>query len=170
MPKKLKKTKLDNNAQIIDEMHQKENTIEIQTDGKKILSHYTFEELSSEKLSESQCKELRGLTFSNDPKNFFLEIRSLEERYTFEVESVRKEWNEKIALLKAQNEEEYKNAIKNKKKELEHRIEHIKEEIAKSLSSLELQKQMSLSQIDMIYKLNKQKLFEKFLNIMGLDF
>ena len=59
-----------------------------------------IEDLKCENLSESQCSDLRDMKFSNNPKEIFLEIRSLEERYLYTISQSEEKWANEIAKAK----------------------------------------------------------------------
>jgi hypothetical protein len=128
-------------------------------------SNYSCQDISPE-----HCEELRHRKFTNEKKDIFLEVRSLEERYKFLISEARANNDAEIKKVRVHNSTMYRSALKNKEKELYFEISELKEEIEKNLNSLEVQERMILSEIDMIYKVNKAKLVDQALDILGLSF
>lgn len=137
---------------------------------RKFKRNFTNDELSCENISQNQCEELRNMDFSNKPNELFLEVRSLEERYQYEITSVEEELNEKIEKSKEDDKKRFNKVLKNREKEIQHKIEQIKEAIEENLQTLETQENMMIGQIEMIYKLHKEDFVEDVFKILGFDF
>ncbi len=131
---------------------------------------FTDEDLKCKSLTPSQCEELRNMKFSNEPEDLFLEVRSLEERYQYEISKTEENWDKRIENEKEKDLSRYQKKVENRKKEIEYEIHRIKEAIETNITALETQENMILSQIDMTYKLNKDKLIEKALEIIKFNF
>ena len=139
--------------------------------GSQILKrNFSNDDLKCDDISEAQCKELRAMKFSNKPEDLFLEVRSLEERFQFEISKYSDYWTQQVEDAKIRNEEFFNKAIENRKKEILFEIEQVKKEIDVNMQRLEAQEKMILSQIDMIYNLNKEKLADKAIREIGFDF
>ncbi|UYP47852.1 hypothetical protein NEF87_004137 [Candidatus Lokiarchaeum ossiferum] len=170
MPKKLKKKdKSKSPSKNLDDP--------TETFSKTILvKDQNFENLSSEDdyscrdISPEHCAELRNRGFTNRKEDLFLEVRSLEERYKYKISVEKELWSDKVSKEREKNSILYKNALLNKEKQLKFEIEELKLEMEKNIHALETQEQMILSQIDMVYKINKDKIINDFFEIIGLNF
>lgn len=136
----------------------------------KKLKKFTDEELRCRDISPEHCEELRDRKFTNNPEDVFLEVRALEEKYKFIIDEVRAKSEKEIEEKKEKLAKKYKVALKNKEKEIARDIDDMEEEIQKNLEALEIQEQMILSQIDLLYKTNKDQLIEDALEIIGFGF
>lgn len=131
---------------------------------------FTDEELSCKDISPEQCEELRSRTFSNDPKKIFLEVRTIEERYKYRIDKEKEEINAEIKEAKEKYGLKYKKALENKYKEINFYKIELTEEMDKNLEMLASQEHMTLSEIDMIYKIKSKSLIPKGLEILGITF
>ena len=136
----------------------------------KISLKFTDNELSCKDITSEQCEELRQRTFSNDPKKIFLEVRTIEERYKYMMEKEKKEIKAEIEKTKEKYGIKYKNALENKYKEINFYKTEITEEMNKNLEMLSSQEHMTLSEIDMIYKVKSKTLIKRGLEILGITF
>ncbi|MHA1776499.1 MAG: hypothetical protein DRO88_04040 [Promethearchaeia archaeon] len=121
-------------------------------------------------ISPELCKELRERKFTNKKEDLFIEVRKLEEEYRFLINSAKKKWDNEVEKAKKIWTQKYNKAIKNKQREINRDIHELEEEINKALKALQIQENMIMSQIDMLYKINKPKLTEEALKIMGLNY
>ncbi len=166
------KEKISSHNIIIKKMETNENT------NKKIKksdingNHSKFgdEELSCRDLSTEMCSELRVRKFSNKKTDLFLEVRSLEERYKYELSRAKERSAKIIEENKKKNGIQYRKELENRKKELMKEIEKSKEKVIEDMENLKAQENMMISQIDMIYTLNKEKLVKKILSVIEMDF
>lgn len=131
---------------------------------------FTDEELSCKDISPEQCEDLRTRTFSNDPKKIFLEVRTIEERYKYRIDKEKEEINTEIEKAKEKYGLKYKKALENKYKEINFYKTELTEEMDKNLDMLSSQEHMTLSEIDMIYKLKSKSLIPRGLEILGITF
>ena len=131
---------------------------------------YSDEELRCQDISKEHCEELRERKFTNNPKDIFLEVRTLEEQFKHKIENFQLEDQEKISKLEKKLAVRYQNARNNKNREIERDIHDMELEIENSLQGLESREKMMISQIDMVYKINKPQLIEDALEILGLNF
>ncbi|MHA1610630.1 MAG: hypothetical protein ACTSVZ_12095 [Promethearchaeota archaeon] len=131
---------------------------------------YSDYDLSCDDISPEQCEELRVRKFTNNPEDIFLEVRTLEEQYKYAIKKVQIEEHQKISELERKLTERYQKARINKEKEIARDIHDMESEIEKSLHDLEMHENMILSQIDMVYDLNKPQLIEDALELLGLNF
>lgn len=121
-------------------------------------------------ISPELCKELRERKFTDKKADVFLEVRKLEEEYRFLIRTTQDEWNKEIEKTREKWQEIYKKSIKNKQREINKDIKDLEEEVEKSLKALEIQENMIISQINMLYKINRPKLTEDALKILGLNY
>ena len=121
-------------------------------------------------ISPEHCEELRNRKFTNKKEDLFLEVRSLEERYKYRIEEEKKKCDHNLLEIRKKNANMYKTALHNKEKELRYEIAELKAEMEENIHTLETQEHMVLSQIDMVYKINKDRIIEDFLEIIGLHF
>ncbi len=128
------------------------------------------EKFSCKEVSPEHCEELRNRKFTNKKEDLFLEVRSLEERFKFTIHEEKKTWDQKLAEVKEKNISLYRTALFNKEKALKYEVEELKVEIEENIHALETQEHMVLSQIDMVYNVNKDKMIEDLLAIIGLHF
>ncbi|MHA1520619.1 MAG: hypothetical protein ACTSRK_10600 [Promethearchaeota archaeon] len=140
------------------------------TDTKDDEDHYSDEELSCEDISPEHCEELRTRKFTNNPEDIFLEVRTLEEQFKHSIKKVQIAEHQKISDMEKKLTERYQKARINKNKEIARDIHDMESEIEKSIHDIKLHENMLLSQIDMVYKLNKPQLIEDELEILGLNF
>lgn len=170
MPRKEKKNKKSkspsNKLEDLPETFMKEIILE----KKEFEGSCLDEEFSCRDISPEHCEELRKRGFTNRKEDLFLEVRSLEERYKFTINCEKELWAEKLSKARDKNANLYKTALMNKEKELKHEIKELKQEIEKNIHALETQEQMILSQIGMVYKINKEKIIDDFFEIIGLNF
>jgi len=145
---------------------EKDNNIKIE----ELSLKFTDEELSCKDITSEQCEDLRGRTFSNDPKKIFLEVRTIEERYKYRIDKEKEEINTEIEEAKEKFGLKYKKALENKYKEINFYKTELTEEMKKNLEMLSSQEHMTLSEIDMIYKLKSKSLIPKGLDILGITF
>ncbi len=131
---------------------------------------FTDEELSCKDITPEQCENLRNKTFSNDPKQIFLEVRSIEERCKYSIEKEKEEIKEEIEEIKEKYGLKYKNALENKYKEINFYKTELTEEMAKNLEMLSSQEHLNLSEIDMVYKVKSKSLIQRGLEILGITF
>ena len=131
---------------------------------------FTDEQLSCKDISQEQCEDLRSRTFSNDPKKIFLEVRTIEERYKYRIEKEKEEIKAELEEVKEKYGHKYKIALENKYKEIHFYETELTEEMDKNLEMLSSQEHMTLSEIDMIYKLKSKSLIPKGLKILGITF
>ena len=166
--KKNKKKKQSNSEKLLDE------TSDLIAKTPAVNLDYDFvcldENFSCRDISPEHCKELRDRKFTNKKEDIFLEIRSLEERYKHSINEEKEKWNKKLADVKEKNILIYRTALKNREKELKFEVAELKVEMEENIRALETQEQMVLSQIDMVYKVNKEKIVDDFLAIIGLNF
>jgi hypothetical protein len=136
----------------------------------KIKRQFTKSELMCQDLTDDQCEELRNLKFTNKPGDLFLQVRSLEERYIYEIREAKMEWDKKIKKAQQRQSNRYKFALETKKKEIQYDIKQVIKKIEANLEKLEAQEHMILSEIDVIYSMNKDKLVDEALKIINFDF
>ncbi|MCF2141535.1 MAG: hypothetical protein K9W44_15885 [Candidatus Lokiarchaeota archaeon] len=136
----------------------------------KIQGKIKDERLRCRDISPELCEVLRNREFTNNKEDVFLEVRTIEEHYRYRVETAKVKWERKIKETKRKLEKKYKAAIKDKEREINRDIEDLENEIEKSIKSLEIKENMILSQIDMLYKINKPQLTEDALKILGLNY
>ena len=79
-------------------------------------------------------------------------------------------WDEKIKKAQQRQLNRYKLALESKKKEIQYDIKQVIKKIEANLEKLEAQEKMILSQIDVIYSMNKEKLVDVALKIIHFDF
>mgnify|MGYP006305798013 CR=1 FL=1 len=128
------------------------------------------EELRCDNITETQCEELQKMTFTDDPDELFSEVRSIEERYQYEIEQTKEKWAKKIEDAKNRNKQNLHQKLENRKKEINFEINQIKTEMEKNIKALEAQEKVILSHIDMLYGLHKEELVKKAIKIIGFDF
>ncbi len=155
-------------------MNKNKKNDKIQNDKKikasEICLKFTDEELSCKDISSEQCEDLRNRTFSNDPKKIFLEVRTIEERYKYRIDKEKEEIRVEIEEAKEKYGLKYKKSLENKYKEINFYKNELTEEMDKNLQMLSSQEHMTLSEIDMIYKLKSKTLIPKGLEILGITF
>ena len=131
---------------------------------------FTDEELSCKDISPEQCEDLRSRTFSNNPKKIFLEVRTIEERYKYRIEKEKEEIKAEIDKTQKKYGQKYKKALENKYKEINFYKTELTEEMNKNLEMLSSQEHLTLSEIDMIYKLKSKSLINRGFEILGITF
>ena len=127
-------------------------------------------DLSCEGMESEYCEEIIEHKFSKDPQDLFIEVKYIEDRFQEELRAYNAEWIKKIQDLQDQKNREYQNIIKNRKKSLQKNVEEIAAEIEKNISTLKAQENMILSEIDILYKMNLDKLVNQAFETMGLTF
>ena len=131
---------------------------------------FSDSDLLCQDLSDEQCDELRSIKFTDKPAHLILPVQSLEERYNHEIRDAKLVWDKKIKAAQQKNLNRYKLALESKKKEIQYNIKLVITKIEENLEKLEAQERMILSQIDVIYGMNKEKLVDECLKIIDFDF
>jgi hypothetical protein len=127
-------------------------------------------DLSCEDIESDYCEEIVAHKFSKDPQDLFIEVKYIEDRFQEELRAYNAEWIKKIQDLQDKKDKEYQNIIKNRKKSLQKNVEEIAAEIEKNIEGLKAQERMILSEIDILYKMNLDKLVNQAFGTMGLTF
>ena len=130
----------------------------------------TEKDLSCEGMESDYCEEIIEHKFSKDPQDLFKEVKYIEDRFQEELRAYNAEWIKKIQDLQDRKDREYQNIIKNRKRSLQKNVEEIAAEIEKNIEGLEAQERMILSEIDILYKMNLDKLVNQAFETMGLTF
>ncbi|MHA1744974.1 MAG: hypothetical protein ACTSWW_03175 [Promethearchaeota archaeon] len=128
------------------------------------------ENQSCEDIESDYCEEIVTHTFSKDPQDLFIEVKYIEDRFQDELRTYNAEWIKKIQDLQDKKDKEYQNIIKNRKKSLQKNVEEIAAEIEKNIDGLKAQERMILSEIDILYQMNLDKLVDLAFETMGLTF
>ena len=125
---------------------------------------------SCEDIESDYCEEIIEHKFSKDPQDLFIEVKYIEDRFQDELRAYNAEWIKKIQELQDKKDKEYQNIIKNRKKSLQKNVEEIAEEIERNIAGLKAQEHMILSEIDILYKMNLEKLIDQAFQTMGFTF
>jgi len=126
--------------------------------------------LSCEDIESDYCEEIIEHKFSKEPQDLFIEVKYIEDRFQDELKAYNAEWIKKIQELQDKKDKEYQNTIKNRKKSLQKNVEEIAEEIERNIAGLEAQENMILSEIEILYKMNIEKLINQAFQTMGFAF
>ena len=131
---------------------------------------FTDEELRAREIDYKHSAELRERKFTNNPEDLFIQVRTLEEQFKYKILRARLDAMYKTGEFEKKLSIKYHTARDNKEKEIARDIHDMEVEISHLLNVLKLHENMTLSQIDLAYKLNKRQLVEDALDIMGLNF
>ncbi len=131
---------------------------------------FTDDELRAQEITYKHSEELRERKFTNDPEDLFIQVRTLEEQFKYKILRARLDAMYKTGEFEKKLSIKYHKARDNKEKEIARDIHDMEVEIDHLLNVLKLHENMTLSQIDLAYKLNKSQLIEDALEIMGLNF
>ena len=131
---------------------------------------YSNQELSCRDLTSDQCRDLRNHSISNDPREVFLGVRSLEEKYRYLLKEARDEWEEKIKTAQEKIDRYYQEEVTKYAKKLDNEFALRQTEMEHAMKALEKQEQMILAEIDVIYQRNRQKLLNQTFKLLDLDF
>ncbi|MHA1672478.1 MAG: hypothetical protein ACTSYI_02525 [Promethearchaeota archaeon] len=146
------------------EKSKKESTKEVKK------RQFTDDELRAREIDYKHSEELRERKFTNNPEDLFLQVRTLEEQFKYKILRARLDAMYKTGEFEKKLSIKYHNARDNKEKEIARDIHDMEIEIDHLLNVLKLHENMTLSQIDLAYKLNKSQLIEEALDIIGLNF
>jgi hypothetical protein len=105
--------------------------------------------------------------YSEDPAEFFNEIKELEERYMYIINTTRKQIDDEIRAKQIAASSEYKNKINTKKEQLEIEYKSYQSKIDIQIDVLDKQGKEIIKELEKIMKNNETQLIDKIISIIG---
>lgn len=104
---------------------------------------------------------------SDDPAQLFNEVKELEERYVYIINTIRKQIDEEIRAKQISAKLEYKNKIMEKKDQLEIDYKSQQSKIDAKIDELNKKSKEIIKELEKVMKYNETQLVEQIIAIIG---
>jgi hypothetical protein len=105
--------------------------------------------------------------YSDDPAEIFNEIKELEERHMYIINTIRKQIDDEIKAKQIAASSEYKSKINAKKEQLEIEYQSYQSKIETQIEALDKQGKEMIKELEKVMKNNETQLIDKIISIIG---